>query len=139
MAIGFTKRREPPRRPQHVLWTLSKGVHSVRAAVRQVPNGTELLLFHDGEILWSRIMRDSRYAGVMADEERKDWEAHGYRACQVCCGGGWCCEDHETQLVGHLLPDGSACGGAGMPCSQPGCPDSGRRDFDYLIASTSDD
>ena len=34
--------------------------------------------------------------------------------------------------------DGTACGGAGMPCAYAGCPDSGRRDVDVLFASTSE-
>lgn len=137
VSIGFSKRPDPRKLPQHRLWTLWKGGHVVRATTRQVPLGTELMIFSRDDILWSRILRDSRHIGVVADEELKDWEARGYRACPVCAGEGWSCEDHADQRRGHTLEDVTACGGAGMPCGYAGCPDSGRRDFDRLTASTS--
>lgn len=58
--------------------------------------------------------------------------------CPRCLGLGWQCEDHDAPMH-HRLPSGEECGGAGKPCEHPGCPDSGKRDFDQIIASTSTD
>ena len=38
------------------------------------------------------------------------------------CNDGWVCEDHPDQPVSHQVPkDQRACGGAGMPCTNPKC------------------
>ena len=42
--------------------------------------------------------------------------------CPRCQGSGWVCGTHPTQSFNHRLEDGSACGGAGLPCAEPGCP-----------------
>jgi len=38
------------------------------------------------------------------------------QGCQTCGGTGMACEDHPSQAMGHPLPDGQYCGGAGIPC-----------------------
>ena len=42
--------------------------------------------------------------------------------CPRCQGSGWVCETHPTQPINHRLENGSACGGSGSPCEEPGCP-----------------
>jgi hypothetical protein len=39
-------------------------------------------------------------------------------ACPVCHNARWVCEDHPQEPMHHKLPDGSTCGGAGMPCTR---------------------
>ena len=41
--------------------------------------------------------------------------------CHRCRAGGWVCEDHPHEPMGHRLPDGRECGGAGDPCGDPEC------------------
>jgi hypothetical protein len=66
--------------PQHELWRLRKDGAVVRAVVRQVPHGTEVIVFHAGDLLWSEVCGDSRTAGELAEMTRADWLSRGYRA-----------------------------------------------------------
>ena len=46
VSIGFTRLPNPAHVKQHVLWRLSKaGGRTVSACLRQVPHGTELVIF----------------------------------------------------------------------------------------------
>ena len=36
--------------------------------------------------------------------------------CEHCNDELWVCEAHDTEAMGHALPSGERCGGAGMPC-----------------------
>ena len=49
-------------------------------------------------------------------------ELNGHTIVSALSGSGWVCETHPTQPIAHHLEDGSACGGAGFPCEEPGCP-----------------
>jgi hypothetical protein len=42
--------------------------------------------------------------------------------CPRCCGSGWVCEVHRRQPMNHPVKNARACGGAGSPCEEPGCP-----------------
>ncbi len=134
MAIGFTRLPDPKAIAQHHLWTLQKpDGRTVRASLRRVPHGVELLILYNGELHWSEVRTDSRAAGELADETRREWEARGWMsadACPRCHGSGWQCEAHPGQPAAHRLEDGAVCGGPGMPCDQPGCSGAGRGAFD---------
>lgn len=39
------------------------------------------------------------------------------------CREGWICECHPEKAWPHPVAEGS-CPGPGMPCDEPGCPDS---------------
>ncbi len=43
--------------------------------------------------------------------------------CRTCNGEGWICEEHPNLPWPH-----DDCSGPGMPCQEPGCPDSMRTD-----------
>jgi hypothetical protein len=81
--LWLCRRRHPPANPkdlpQHVLWALGKpDGRTLRAAVRQVPQGIELVIFFKGELRWSEVFADSRQAGAQADAIRREWEARGW-------------------------------------------------------------
>lgn len=61
------------------------------------------------------------------------------RLCPRCLGLGWQCESHDAPMNHPVPPSGEECGGAGKPCEYPGCQDAGKREFDQIIASTSED
>ena len=51
---------------------------TVSACLRQVPHGTELVIFFNGELLWSEVLVDSRRAGTLAEDTKRRWEARGW-------------------------------------------------------------
>ncbi len=64
VSIGFTRLPNPAHLQQHLLWRLSKpDGRTVSACLRQVPHGTELVIFFKGDLLWSEVFTDSREAG----------------------------------------------------------------------------
>jgi hypothetical protein len=60
-------------------------------------------------------------------DDRGPWVGPSTRLRQIrcprCAGSGWVCEAHPELPMDHLLEESTEkCGGAGMPCEEPGCP-----------------
>jgi hypothetical protein len=70
MAVRFSKPRRPSALPEHVLWTLYKGSHTIEARAAMTPIGPGLRRYRDGKLLWSQTFRDGDgpNLSLLADE-----------------------------------------------------------------------
>jgi hypothetical protein len=80
MAIEFSKPRRPSALPEHVLWTLHKGSHTIEARAVMTPIGPELRIYRDDTLLWSQTFRDGDgpRLSLLADQEQADFRAKGW-------------------------------------------------------------
>lgn len=90
MTVRFSRPRDPRAIPEHVLWTLTKGMRTAEARTRMVPGGPELRVYVSRletgllDLHWSQVFRDQDGGGVAlgerAEQTRRDFEARGWRA-----------------------------------------------------------
>jgi hypothetical protein len=67
-----------PSYPEHFVWALEKAARRTEARTRAVPNGVELRIYVDGELWWSRVVRDLAALESLADEQRLAFEGKGW-------------------------------------------------------------
>jgi hypothetical protein len=63
------------------LWTLTKTGHVCRATVRRVPEGPELRILIDHELIWSRVLSGAtdRMLHDAAASRLRDFASRGWR------------------------------------------------------------
>jgi hypothetical protein len=92
MSVGFSKRPQPSKLREHVLWTVRKTGQSAEARVGMTPFGPELrfLMWRgdkragDGNLLWSQVFRAQDGGGAalgeMAEQKRLKFLTLGWAA-----------------------------------------------------------
>ncbi len=90
MSVAFSRPADPRAIPEHVLWTLTKGVRLAEARTRMVPLGPELRMYvtppNGGalELLWSIVFTPQQGGGAAlgsaAEDTRRDFEGTGWAA-----------------------------------------------------------